>query len=73
MEYWTLLVITALNGQPVDFDGMQSFVLFPSEATCAKASQQISDALPYDHKVECIRTATPSKSPRPLPKPERKS
>lgn len=66
MEYWTVLWITFLGGP---FDNQTMFLAYPSLAQCEAATSVVSDTLPYDHKLECEVSTTPSSSIKPKRSP----
>lgn len=63
MTFWTVLVITMLNGD------YMSYVVYPSEEACNAARNIVSDTLHYDHKITCIVSEIASGSVRPRPRP----
>jgi hypothetical protein len=66
MTYWTILWITIIGG---DLDGKQGYLLYPDMASCMAAHQTVAATLPYDFKVKCEESDTPSGSIRPKRRP----
>lgn len=66
MTYWTLMVITVLNGS---MENGQMYVLYETEQSCIDAIVPVTQTLTYDYKVECMVSDTLSDSIRPEPRP----
>lgn len=67
MEYWTVLIVTILGGP---MDGIQTGMIYPSEVSCREAVNQVTETLPYDYRVDCVVSDTPSSSISPRQRPE---
>ena len=69
MEFWTILIIT-YGGF---LDGDVSYVALPSQDACEEAMMMTYDLL-YpempDLMLQCHQTVRPSRSIRPMPRPE---
>ena len=66
MTYWTIMMITVLNGPMED---SQMYLLYPSMESCEAAILPVTDTLIFDYKVECTKSDTMSKSIRPKKNP----
>lgn len=65
MTYWTILWITMIGGP---FDGDQTFIAYPSLATCEAAISTVGSTLTYDYTLRCAETGVASASMRPKPR-----
>lgn len=66
MSYWTMMVITILSGP---LDGIQTGILYPSEAACLQSIRSVTDTLDYDFKVECETSTIVSDTIKPRRRP----
>jgi hypothetical protein len=66
VTYYTLLVITIIGGP---LNGSQSYLIYPSYDACFAAHQIVAATLPYDYKIACEESDTPSRSIRPRRNP----
>lgn len=66
MTYWTMMVITILSGP---LDGIQTGILYPSEASCLQSVRAVTETLDYDYRVTCEVSMVLSDSIKPRRKP----
>lgn len=66
MIYWTIMLITALDGPMA---GTQMNVLYTSYSDCLEAAPAVNQTLKYEADFECIQSDTASGSIRPKARP----
>ena len=66
MTYWTLMLVTILNGP---LEGSQEYLVYKTKDSCLAAVNQVTETLDYDYKVECLESDTASGSIKPKAKP----